>query len=358
MRTESVLTAAVSLGQSSYREPARRVAFFEELEARLRRLPGVTEVAISDSLPPGGGPTGSMLYAAIDVEGRPRMTNGTGGTVAWRSVTPAYFAALGIPILRGRGFHEEDRGPNRGVVILSDTLARRMFPGEDPLVKRIQPGRNGPWLSVIGVAGNVKNAGLFQRDDPEYYLIRKHAAAFVRSGATAILRTALEPGAMARTVRAEVAALDPTLPVNIETLEQRVGRLAARPRFNAVLLGIFASMGMLLAAIGLYGVVSFLVAQRVQEIGVRMALGATPAGIVRLVLGQAGRWTAAGALAGAIGSLLAARSLRTMLFQVSPNDPWMLAAASAALFLIALAAAWAPSRRAARVDPVEALRQE
>ncbi|HSB13758.1 MAG TPA: ABC transporter permease [Bryobacteraceae bacterium] len=358
MRTDSVLTAEVTLGRKSYAEPARRLAFFEELEERLRRIPGVAEVALSDSLPPEGNGMGTMLYAAIDVYGRPRIAEGTGGSVASRTVSPRYFAALGIPILRGRGFQDEDRDPNRNVVILSDTLARRMFPGEDPLLKQIQPGRRGPWLSVIGLAGNVKNAGLIERDDPEFYMVRKRSPINVRPGAVAIIRGALDPETFAESVRAKIASIDPTLPVNIRTMEQRVGKLAERPRFNALLLGIFAAMGLLLAAVGLYGVVSFLVAQRTREIGVRMALGAAPAAITRDVLKRTVRWAAAGAVAGVIGSIFATRLLQGMLYRVSAADPWTFTGALAVLMGVTLLAAWIPSRRAARVDPMEALRQE
>ena len=283
---------------------------------------------------------------------------GTGGMVTWRAVTPGYFAALGIPILRGRGFQEQDRDPQRNGIILSDSLARRMFPGEDPLGKQIRPGRSGPWRIVIGVAGNVKNSALAQPDDPEFYVVRKHTPEPFGRTATALLNGSIDPAVATRWVRAEVGALDPALPVNVETFDQRVGRLAERPRFNAWLLGLFAAMALLLAAIGLYGVISFLVAQRTQEIGVRMALGATEGAIARLVLGHAARWTLAGAALGAIGSWFAARLLAAMLFHVSARDPWTLAAAVAALCATAMLAAWAPSRRAARVDPMAALRRE
>ena len=358
MSTERVITAAVSLGQKAYPDQPRRVAFFEELETRLRRIPGVTESAVSSSLPPTRNMMGSMLYGAIDVEGRPRVADPTGGMVMSRSVTPGYFAALGIPILRGRGFSEEDRDPDRNVAILSDGLARRMFPGEDPLAKHIRPGRVGPWLTVIGVVGNVKNNGLVDRADPEYYEVRKHSGHPMGRAATAIIRTAMDPRVASRWVRTEVAALDATLPVDIATLQQRVTKLSGRSRFSAVLLGIFAGIGVLLAAIGLYGVIGFLVVERTQEIGVRMALGATPGAIARLVLLQAGRWTAAGAVLGMVGALFAARLLGSMLYQVSAKDPLTMAVVVVVLFGIALLAAWIPSRRAARVDPVEALRQE
>jgi predicted permease len=358
VRAERVFTASVTLGEKAYSEPSRRVAFFEQLEARLRQIPGLTEVAVSSSLPPSGNPLGPMLYAAIDVQGRPRVTDGTGGPVTYRYVTPRYFAALGIPILRGRGFAEKDRDPQQNSVIFSQTLARRMFSGEDPLGKQIRPGRTGPWLTVVGVAGNVKNNGLAGGDDPEYYEVRKHAGDGVGRSAAAIIRTSLNPRLTATWVRAEVAALEPTLPVEIATMQQRVSRFSERPRFNAVLLGIFAGIGLLLAAIGLYGVISFLVAQRTREIGVRMALGATPVAITRLVLAHAARWTTVGAALGIVGALFAVRLLRTMLFQVPAEDPVTVGAVLALLCGVALLAAWVPSRRAATVDPAQALRQE
>ncbi len=358
IRPGGVLTATVTLGHVGYPEPVQRLAFFEELETRLRRIPGVAQVAFTDTLPPTGNLRGPMLYNAIDIEGRPRSEDGTGGSVMYRQVTPEYFNVLGVPLLRGRVFQEEDRDPGQNSVILSDTLARRMFPGESALGKRIRPGRGGPWLTVVGVAQNVKNSGLGQKDDPEFYTVRKHQAAAIGPGAIAVIRAAVDPGGLAGAVRTEVAGLDPALPVKLETMEQLVGSLAERPRFNALLLGIFAGMGVLLAAVGLYGAASFLVAQRVQEIGVRMALGATPSSIAGLVLRQSAGWTAIGTAAGLIASLFAVRWLEAMLFQVSARDPWMLSGAAGLLFAITVAAAWFPSRRAARIDPIIALRQE
>jgi len=358
MRTAGVLTASVTLGRHAYSDAAQRARFFAELESRLGRIPGIEDAALTDSLPPAGNARGAMLYAAIDVPGRPRSTDGTGGPVVWRLVTPRYFHALGIPILRGRGFAEEDRDPNRHVVILSDQLARRMFPGEDPVGKQIRPGRTGPWLTVAGVAGNVKNTGLAGKDDPEYYEVRKLQDGTAGNSATAVIRSALDPTALAGLLRAEVAALDPALPVTIETLRQRTGRMTARARFNAALLTIFAGMGLLVAGTGLYGVMSFLVTERTGEIGVRMALGATPGAIAGLVLKQAAGWTAAGAVLGMLGSMFVLRVLRALLFHVSVEDPAALAAAAALLSAVALAAAWLPARRSARIDPIEALRHE
>ena len=358
MRTDSVLTAAITLGRQTYPDAARRSAFFEELESRLKRIPGVAQAALTSSLPPVGGSASSTLYATIDVQGRARTASGTGGMVTWRLVTPDYFATLGIPILRGRGFTEQDRDPNANVVILSDSLARRMFPGEDPLRQQIQPGRSGPWRRVIGIAPNVKNKGLADRDEPEYYEPRKHAAANTGPGAVAVIRTAADQKAMAAWILREVAALDGTLPVKIESMEQQIGRLASRPRFNALLLGLFAGMGLLLAASARMASVSFQVGQRTQEIGVRVALGATPPAISRMVLMDAARWIGAGAVLGVIGSLAAFRLMDSMLFGVSARDPLSLAFSVAILGGAGLLAAWLPARRAAAIDPMEALRRE
>jgi predicted permease len=277
--------------------------------------------------------------------------------VVSRTVTPRYFPILGIPILQGRPFSEEDRLPGHNAVILSDALARRMFPGENPLGRQIQPGRTGEWRTIVGIAANVRNSGLAGKDDPEYYEVR-HYGGSVRAGTTILVRSLLSPSGAAGAVRAGVAALDPTLPVEIQSMEQRIGKLSERPRFNTLLLGIFAGLGLLLAAIGLYGVVSFLVAQRREEIGVRMAMGASPGAIARLVLRQAAAWTAAGAVAGAIGALFAVRLVEHLLFRVPATDPWTFAAALGVLGAVALAAAWVPSRRAARLDPMQVLRRE
>lgn len=358
IRAEGVMTATVTLGSQSYPDAARRLAFFEDWEQRLRQTPGVRDVAIVNALPPLTNVMLSMLYNAIGVSGRAQDTNGTGGSVAWRSITPAYFAVMGIPILRGRAFGEEDRVADQHNVIFNSALARRMFPNEDPIGKQIQPGRRGPWLTVIGVAGNVKNSGLVDDAGPEYYVVRKHVPEEMGRSATAVVRTTADPAGMARWLRAELAEIDPTTPVIVESMQQHVGKLAQAPRFDAVLLGLFAAMGLLLATIGLYGVVSFLVAQRTQEIGVRMALGATPASIGGMVLAHAARSTAAGAAIGTVASFFALRLLSSMLFHVPARDPWTLSCVLLLLMAVAMVAAWIPSLRAARVNPVEALRQD
>ncbi len=358
-----VVTAEFVLGKQRYSNAARQLQFFDDLEARLANIPGAGAFVITDSLPPSGGTRGRPL-AAIEVEGRPPRQEGTGGMVAWRYVTPGYFATLGIPIVRGRAFREEDRAPAGSAMILDESLARKLFPDGDALGKRI---KTDAWATVVGIAGNVRNLGPLRQSDPEYYLLRKRTPDEVFRNqsppmgwrqAKVAIRTPVDRGMMTGWLKREFAAIDPALPVTIGAMQQRVSRMVQRPRFNAWLLSLFAGMGVLLAAVGLYGVMAFLVGQRRQEIGVRMALGATPRAVAKLVLSRAAVWTLAGAVAGLAGSLFATRAVRTLLFQVPERDPWTFAVVLPALLLIALAAAWVPSLRAARVDPMQALRHE
>ena len=261
-------------------------------------------------------------------------------------------------MIRGRGFTEEDRKPNEHVLVLSDALARRLFPNQDPLSQHLRLGFEGPWLTVVGVAGNVKNAGLFNREDPEYYLVRRHAPDDAFSASTVIIRSAMNPQAMAHWVRSEIADVDRTLPVTIETMKQLVGTFAERPRFDAALLGLFALMGVLLAAVGIYGVISFVVTQRTQEIGVRMALGATRGDILRLFAGRGLKLIAFGVALGLFGGLAVTRVLASLLYGVSTDDASTFAAVVVGLAGVAFLATYIPARRATKVDPMVALRYE
>jgi putative ABC transport system permease protein len=365
MSSEHVVLANVSLGRLHYGTPAQQQQFWETLESRIARMPDVHAFSISDTVPPSGG-IRSTLLATLKIDGRgPTVAEGTGGSVAWRGVTPGYFDALGIPILRGRAFSEADRAGSEGFVILSESLANKMFSQGDALGQRIQFGPNGPFRTVIGVARDVKNNGIAGGSDPEFYLLRKRSEQYgivsvgyaSPSGFLAV-RTSGSPEAIEQWIKGEINAIDSTLPVDLSTMQERVGKLTARPRFDADLLATFAIVGLLLAAIGLYGVMAFLVAQRTPEIGVRMALGATPANIAKLVLGYAGRWTLVGVIVGAVGAWWATRLLKSLLFQTSPTSPGILAGSGALLLAVAFLAVWVPSRRAASVDPMVALRNE
>jgi hypothetical protein len=275
--------------------------------------------------------------------------------IGYRSVTPGYFSALGIRIVSGRAFRTDDLSGDTNPVILSETLAKRLMPGTDPVGKAFSFGNRKIWRTVVGVAADVKNGGLTAVADPEFYLPWKAApAGYFRRG-TLILRTPQNQQALARWVRSEV---DPTVPVTIEAMSQRVSKLADRPRFNAILLSLFAAMGGLLAAIGMYGVVGFIVARQTREIGVRMALGAMPSSILKMVLSSVARWTLSGAALGLLGAWLSSRLLQSLLFQVRAHDPFLLGLALLALLAVAFFAAWIPARRAMRVDPMVALRYE
>ena len=278
--------------------------------------------------------------------------------VAFRYVTPGYFRALGIPILAGRDFDEKERSGTETPLILSQSLAQRMFPAENPVGQRIDLDVSGHWQPVVGVAGDVRNLGLTDAPQPEYYQLRMHRSWAPGPSAVALLETPLDAGTLERWVRRQMATIDPALPVTIETMQTRVDRLSERARFLAALIALFAAFGLLLAAIGLYGVLSFLVAQRTREIGVRIALGATPGQIARMAVHQAGVWTLTGMAAGCVASAALGRIARGALFQVSPFDPLSLAAAALVLAMAAAIAAWRPARRAAQVDPAVSLREE
>ncbi|QOY89640.1 ABC transporter permease [Paludibaculum fermentans] len=355
MRTDHVVTAEMAL-TIRYSQPSARLAFFESLEQRLARLPGVETVALSDSLPPGGVPRSQPLYA---LEGSVRtQAEPSSGIVVWRHVSPGYFKALGIPILKGRPFTEEDRGPKQMVVILSQSLASLLFPGEDALGKQMRRFPKGPLYTVVGIASSVRNGGLIDANHPEYYMVRRHSDEDALAASAVIVRGQAKPELLESWIRSEVAALDPVIPPLIQTFDQHMGELAARPRFQALLLALFAAIGLILSASGLYGLISYLAAQREREIGVRLALGATPSQILRMILAHAFRWTSAGLVFGIAGAAAAAYGLRGLLFHIQPADPAAFASAAVSLALVALLAALLPSRRASRVDPMTTLRQD
>ncbi|MGH9524564.1 MAG: ABC transporter permease [Terriglobales bacterium] len=357
MHTDHVVAAEINLG-SRYAQPAQRVEFFRRLEQRLRQVPGVESVALTDTLPPSGR-VRSRPFSTLQLEGAAHYEGGTGGMVAWRTVTPDYFSTLSIPILRGRPFTEADRTSTEFPMVLSASLARRLFHNEDPIGKRLKiQFADVPWFTVVGVAADVKNGGLTSGADPEYYVARRDSASDAWDHSIAVVRTSLGAAAVSTWVRDAVAELDPTLPVGIETLDQRVSSLAAAPRFDALLLVAFAGIAIVLAGTGMYGVIAFLVTQRTREIGIRMALGAQRAHILRLVAGSGMLAVGVSEVVGTAAALMGERALRSMLFGVAPADPLTIVAAEAVVLAVSLFAMLVPARRATRVDPVESLRHE
>jgi putative ABC transport system permease protein len=366
MATSHVLAVRPSLTWARYTSAQAYMDFYLRIEAALRGLPGVTAVGISDSIPPDDGKWhGSCRYPDLVVSGRPPAPAGVGGTVFTRDVTPDYFKALGIPIVLGRTFSEAERKETSGEMILSRKLASMLFPEEDAIGKHIQSATympyyqlTGPVYTVVGIAGDVKNAGLAGGDEPELYTLRRNRPDDWNSHDVLEVQTGLPPSVVDPWIRSMIARIDPTAPVEIEPIAETVQRLADRPRFEAALLSFFALIGLVLAAIGLYGVLAFIAAQRTQEIGIRMALGASRSQILRLIAGEGARLIVLGAAVGIVVAFFATRLLTTLLFHVQADDPVTFAAVILFLAVVALAATLAPARRAMKTDPMEALRTE
>jgi len=359
IQTRGVVTARVSLNRYRFTTPQSRMQFFVQAEAALRKLPGVSAVGLSDSVPPGDDRR-DHIYSIMEVAGRPPMSGATGGMVAWRWATPDYFKILGIPIVRGRGFAEEQRASSEHFMILSNSLASRLFAGQDPIGKHVKPVPGGPWFTVLGVAANVKNSGLGEEDAPEYYQLWRAVAEDWQQPHSAVLlvKTAVAPRALAPWIRTQIGAVDATVPVDVQTLNERVGKLADRPRFETALLSFFAFTGLVMAVIGLYGVMAYRAAQRTQEIGVRMALGARRPDILRLVLLEGAHLIVIGTSIGLVAALALSRVLKSLLFNIGPRDPLSYAVVTVTLATVALLATLLPARRAASVEPSEALRAE
>jgi putative ABC transport system permease protein len=357
MDTERILTAKIDLPEYRYPHATQQLQFFQSLQSRLEGLPGISALALSDTLPPSGGSQATFL-SAVQIEGLPAFAGGTGGMVGYRFVTPGYFATLGIRVEKGRAFEAADVSGTSKSVILSAALARRLLGDTDPLGKSFLFSQQHDWRTIVGVVGDVKNDGLISVGAPEFYLPWKENSEGYFRCAHVIVRTSLSDATIGKWVRAETASIDPTVPVTVEPMTLRVEKLSQRPRFNAIVLTLFAAMGVLLAGIGIYGVVGFLVAQQTRETGVRMALGASPGAILSMVLWNVGRWTIVGAAAGVLGAWFCARLMSSLLFEVTAHDPLPLAVAVLLLFGVAFLAAYLPARRATQIDPLIALRYE
>ncbi|WP_035357861.1 ABC transporter permease [Edaphobacter aggregans] len=355
MTVDNSLTANINLGEHSYASSASKVDFCQRLMTRLRFLPGVSLVSISDSIPPGAGVFRGR-FDEIAVDGRPLSAPGTGGIVGSRRVSPDYFRAFDIPILQGRTFHDQDQNSSEHPIIISERLAKLLFPNKDPLGQRLRFDRllfSQSWSTVTGVAADVKNSGLTSEEIPEYYRPWSGGGTSVF-----VVKSSLPADQTSRLIRTQVAALDPTVPVTISTVRQAVSKLADQPRFQAVLVGFFAAIGVTLSLIGLYGVISFLVAQRTQEIGVRLALGANKSTILGLVMGQSFKLIAVGVAIGLIVAFALTRALASLLYGIGSHDPITFAFTALVLVLVGLGATLIPARSATEISPAVALRCE
>ena len=355
-RSDSVLVFHLGLPDGRYPEGSPRTMFYSRMLETLGALPGVQSAAATMAVPLRG--FGFSFSFAVD--GRPEVPPAQQPTLETRVVTASYFRTLGIPVVSGREFAETDDASAPRVVVISREAVRRHFPGQDPIGQRIRlgwgPAEDKVGGIVVGVVGDVKEAGLDEQHPAEVYL--PYAQKPV-GGMDVVLRTSVPPVSLAPAVRGAVHDLDPDLPVaRIEPLARIVSASIAQPRFYTALLTAFAGTALLLAALGLFGVISVGVSQRTREIGVRMALGARSGDVLRLVLREAAILAGVGIAAGLATALALSRTLSTLLFNLGPRDPLTFAAAPLVLLLTTLVAAWVPARRAARVDPIEALRSE
>jgi len=279
-------------------------------------------------------------------------------------VTPDYFRALNIPLVRGRNFTDQDRTAKGQEVILSQLLAARLFPGEDPLGKRFEPDESGSYPHgagsiVVGVAGNVKNNGLMEESIPEMYTLRRSLPGdWSGSRVIVVINSVMPASAIEPWVRSAVASIDRSVPVKMEPLHETISQLADRPRFETTLLGFFGLTGLALAVVGLYGLMAFMTAQRTHEIGLRMALGATEANILELIAADGLRMVVVGVAIGLATSLALSRLLQALLFEVSAHDPLTYIVVPVLLSLVALIAILIPARSGTRVDPAVTLRAE
>ena len=357
-KVDEALTFELSLPDARYAEDGQQIAFFDQLMPRLQSLPGVRAAGAVLSLPLSG----ASLVLTFEIAGRPPVPPSQQPAMQVRVATPEYFQTIGIPLRRGRLFDDRDRQSTTPVALLTERAARQYFPNEDPIGKKITlgwgrgPGRPRAGGEVIGIIGDVKDAGLNEPDPPQIYLAYHQWP--VQSMAV-VVKTAVPAESIADGVRREVYAVDPNMPVsNVRTLEQIVARSISQPRFYMTLLAIFAGVALVLAAIGIFGVLSYAVAQRTREIGIRMALGARGGNVLGLVVRQAMVLAISGVVAGMIATWWLSGLLDTLLFEVTPRDPVTYLAVATTLGVVALFAAYVPARRATRVDPVVALRAE
>ncbi len=350
---ERVITLTAGLSATRYPTPAHRSAFFEELLARTRTTPGAMSVALSSAPAPLGA---TRVALSVEVEGRSVAPGTRPPAIRIREVTPGYFETFRIPVIRGRTFAEPDRD-GEPAVVLTESAERILFAGERAVGRRIRLVPKGPWQTVVGVAADIRNGpGITDEPALETYLIARRDQ--WRSDGHLALRTTAHPTDAEAFLRQIVVDLDPLLPATIQTVDEQVARLTQRPRLIAWLLSAFASLALLLAAAGLYSVASYLVAQRRRDVGVRIALGASPRDVARQVVGEAGRWIVGGALVGCALGWVGTRALQSQLYEVEALDPWSWTGALLALALVLVIAVFRPAYRAAHVDPVAALRAD
>jgi putative ABC transport system permease protein len=356
--TENLLTMRMVLPMPKYAKPEARRAFYDEALRRIQELPGVESAGVITFLPLSF----NGMNFAFSVEGQTSPSDMKLPFALYRVVSPDYFRAMGIPLQRGRFFDAHDSAESQPVILISRRLAEQYWPGEDPTGKRLKIGpldSPNSWMTVVGVVGDVRQTGLYGDLRMDIYVPYAQERRGFIAPRDLVLRTKGDAASVAGAVREAIWSVDKDQPVShVRTMDQVFAAAISQERFQALLLGLFAALALVLACIGLYGVISYAVAQRTHEIGVRMALGARPGDVLRLVLRQGMSLTVVGLVLGiAIGSV-ATRVLTDMLYGVTARDPLTFVGVPILLLLVAFLACYIPARRATRIDPLAALRRE
>ncbi len=359
--SKPVLTALISLPQARYPQGKQILTFYDRLLDRVRNLPGVASAGISMSVPPDL----VNMWNPFWVGNEPLVPGQSLPVAVETAVSPGYFQSLGVALLRGRLFEDSDRGRRGQILIVNDSMARRYFPGQNPVGKRIKTGDvsfvpTSQWETIVGVVSDVKYGGLDSASEATLYVpyFQTYWPGFSRE-MFLVVRAQGDPEAIAPGLRAAVRGLDRDVPLaDLRTMNELLAGSVAEPRFRTLMLGIFAGLALVLSAVGIFGVMAWLVSRRTREIGVRMALGASQGAVLRMVLGEGLRVALIGVAIGLMAAFASSRLIKGLLFGVQPADPATFAAVSLTVVAVVLAACYVPARRATKVDPMVALRYE